>query len=59
MSYILTDLENGDLREGGWFILIQYLVGKINRSLKVNIWVHVELVCDTGIIGGSFGKITT
>ena len=59
MSYILTDLENGDLREGGWFILIHYLGGKINTSWKVNLRVHVQLVYDTGIIGGCCYMITT
>ena len=32
MSYILTDLESGDFREGGWFILIHYIGGERNTS---------------------------
>ena len=59
MSYRFKELEIGENRERGWFILLHCLSWKIDSSWGVIRQVHIYLVCDTYIRVGCCGKITT
>ena len=59
MSYSLTDLDSGNGRKRGCFILICCLIWKIDSIWGGISWVHVHIVCDGDIRGGCGGMRTT